>query len=100
EATFAKALPTDIGTPLYEQLKFKLDRRTLSSEALIERGRRMVADGVATPDIFRILIELLAKTGKETLAESLIARAVESHPDLNLELYEILQTNLKPSDGA
>lgn len=100
DAVFAKVLPADVGLPLHAQLKFKLDRRTLDSEALIERGRKMAADGLATPDIFRILIELLAEKGKETLAESLIAKAVESFPDLNLELYEILQRNLKTSDGA
>lgn len=100
EAVFAKILPADVGTPVHSQLKFKLDRKTLDAEALIERGRRMVAEGLATPDIFRILIELLAKAGKETLAESLISKAVESSPDLNLELYEILQKNLKSSTGA
>lgn len=87
-----------LGTPEHSRLAFKIDAATLHGDQLIERGRKLVLDGHGTPEIFESMVRLTAEAGKVTLAESMIARAVKTNPELRAHLYKILEENLnKPA---
>lgn len=95
DAACAKILPTDIGSPKHSQLRFKLDYHTVPHDRLIDKGRKLVTDGHANPEIYRLLVTLMSTQGKTTLAESVIAQALREHPTLRKELYEILAAGAK-----
>ncbi len=101
---FFKLLPIDEVDPVKAaQLKFKIDRFLLPADKVIASGRQLVTKGNATPEILKILVELIAKAGKSTLAESVIQKGLEKYPDLRKELFEILEANAvsvePPSEG-
>lgn len=95
EAFLAKILPADVGTAEYNRLSFKVGRHILPTDQVIEKGRKLVIAGQGNPEVFEYLVKTLALAGKELMAESIIARAVESHPQLRAPLYKILKENLK-----
>lgn len=94
EATefLSKAQPSDIGTAEHNRLAYRLDQFHLPKDELIERGRKLVMAGEGNPEIFEIVVRLMASSGKTTLAEAVINRAVQNHPELRTRLYELLQT--------
>ncbi len=79
----------DLGTAKHTQLTFKIVRYSSSPDAVIELGRKMVFDGKASPEVLKILVETLMKSGKKTLAESIIIKGCESFPEVRKELYEL-----------
>lgn len=92
QAFFKKAPPQMIGTAEYNRLSFKLDQFTANRDQLIDRGRKLVHEGQATPELYEIIVRLMAEEGKTTLAESVISRAVKQFPDIRVTLYKILET--------
>jgi DNA-binding NarL/FixJ family response regulator len=90
EGFFGKIQPHEIGTPEYARLSFKVDRFLLNQEQVIAKGRKIVSAGQATPEIYEVLVKILATAGKEPMAESIISKAMESHPELRTSLYKIL----------
>jgi tetratricopeptide (TPR) repeat protein len=89
-----KILPSDVGTVEFNRLNYRVDSVLLSPDQLIEKGRKLVQDGNATPDIFESLVLQLAKTNRKQLAEATILSAVAIYPDMRSSLYGILETNL------
>lgn len=85
---FAKILPSDVGSPIHSQLGFKVDSMILPRDQVMEKGRKLVMAGHGTPDIYRSMIDLTMALGKAPLAESVIAKAIETHPALRAELYK------------
>jgi len=92
QAFFGKIRPPDVGKEIYERLSFRIAEFTLSPEALVEKGRKLILAGYGTPDIFRFVVRKLVDLGKATLAETIILKAVETHPELRGELYAILES--------
>jgi DNA-binding response OmpR family regulator len=95
EYFLAKVQPHDVGTPEHARLAFKVDRHVLTPEQTIEKGRKIVSAGQGTPEVYEILVKTLALAGKEPMAESIISRALEDHPELRAPLYKVLSENLR-----
>lgn len=98
DALLTKALPSDIGSPVHSRLRFRIDGLMLPPSSVIERGRKLVNEGLATPEIYRLLVTLIVQEKKATLAETIITKAVQEHPDMRNELYGLLQQI--PSESA
>lgn len=81
----------DIGSAKQIQLNFKVCYYLLAPEVTIEMGRKIISENIATPDITKLTVKLAVKNGKIRLAESLIIKACETHPQIRKELYEILE---------
>lgn len=90
DSILVKALPSDIGTPLYNNLKFKVETYMLDANQVIEKGRKLVASGEASPDLYTHFVKFLMKNGKATLAESIASKAIAEHPTLREALLQIL----------
>lgn len=91
---FLKKVKTeDIGTPEFNRISFKVDRQVLSTPQLLERARKLVFSDQGTPEIFELVVKLLAQAGKDSLAESVIEKAMETNPELRKPLYKILDDN-------
>jgi tetratricopeptide (TPR) repeat protein len=94
----AKAPQSNVGSAEHSRLVFKVDQMTLPPGQLIERGRQIVMSGNGTPEIYKIVVRLMAEEGKTTLAEAVISRAVSQDPNLREPLYKILDAHsAKPS---
>jgi response regulator of citrate/malate metabolism len=89
EEIFQKISPSDIGSPIHSQIQFRLDQRKLPAEEVMERGRKLVMDGHGNPEIYKILVEMLVKANKLTLAETIIGRAAKDDPQLQPILYAL-----------
>ncbi len=87
----------DYGKPAYERLSLMIDELTMTEEQIVERGRKLIFEGQGTPEIFIIVVEKSAALGQGTLAESVISKAVETHPELQQALYQIMSENLPGS---
>lgn len=96
----AKTPQSMIGSAEHSRLLFKVDEAVMPSSQLIERGRQIVMSGKGTPEIYLIVVRLMAKEGKTTLAEAVISRAVSEDPKLRESLYKILDENLPKSSAA
>lgn len=94
-----KAQASTVGTPEHNRLAFKVDLHVLSRSQMIERARKLVQNGEATPDLYKTIVELMVTDGKVTLAESVIARAVQEFPDLRASLFAILESK-SPKQSA
>lgn len=91
-ADFLKKLPAEeVGGADHARLSFKVDRLELPKEQLVERGRRIVMDGMGTPELYEQIVILMAELGKTALAESVINRAVTDHPEMRERLYKLLE---------
>lgn len=91
QTIFTKVLPSDVGTPIHSQIGFKVDSLSMPRDQVIERGRKLVNAGHGNPDIYRTMIQLTMDAGKASLAESVIAKAIETHPSLRAELYKLFE---------
>jgi CheY-like chemotaxis protein len=91
-AFLGKVLLEDINQPHHSQLVFRVDQLTLTKNELMERGRKLIMSGQGSPEIFESVVRLMAEKGKVTLAETMIGKALETHPDLKDRLYEVLET--------
>ncbi len=87
----SKVLMEDINTPHHSQLMFRVDQLVLPKHELIERGRKLIMSGQGSPEIFENVIKLMAERGKTILAETMINKALETHPDLKDHLYQVLE---------
>jgi DNA-binding NarL/FixJ family response regulator len=94
EGFLGKVLPAEVGSPHQSRLSFKVDRYLLTQEQVIEKGRKLVAAGHGTPEVYEILVKVLAAAGKEPMAEFMISRALETFPQMRSPLYKILTENL------
>ncbi len=92
-----KAPQSTIGTPEHSRLLFRVDQMTLSREQLVERGRKLVMAGEGSPEVYQIVVRLMAEEGKTTLAEAVISHAVAEVPSLRPVLYKILEESRKVS---
>ncbi|MDX9732005.1 MAG: tetratricopeptide repeat protein [Bdellovibrionales bacterium] len=97
KAFLDKSSPLDQGTPGFHRLSFRIAQATLPKDKLISIGREIVLSGHGEPDIFRSVVQLVAESGREILAETLIAKAVETAPDMRSELYGVLERILRTS---
>jgi tetratricopeptide (TPR) repeat protein len=95
ENFLAKAHAHEFGTPEHNRLGFKVDRFVLSPDRVIEKGRRLVAEGHGNPEVYEALVRILATAGREPMAESIISKALETHPEMRVPLYKILHENLR-----
>lgn len=78
----------------YDRLRLRVDEMVLTREEIAERARKMVLSGKGTPEIFELSVKAMAQLGKETLAEAIIGKAMETHPELRQSLYKLLNDNL------
>lgn len=86
-----KAPAHTLGSPEHSRIAFKVDAATLNPEQLVERGRKLIMDGLGTPEIYESVVKLMASAGKLTLAESVIGRALKTNPEMRGTLYKILE---------
>jgi len=91
DAVFQKSPSNEVGSDIHTRIRFKIDQATLDPDQIMERGRKLVLAGQATPEIYKNLVLLMTQMGKSTLAESMIAKAVVQYPELRDSLYEILK---------
>lgn len=85
------ALPSDVGSRTFNGLKFKVERHNLPPEKVIERGRKLVSENQATPEIYLLVIESLVTSNKMLVAEGVVAKALMEYPEMRTELYQILE---------
>lgn len=90
-AFFKRLPPEAVGGPEHAQLGFKIDSFTLPKDQLLERGRKIVMAGQASPELYEKIVMLMAEAGKTALAETVINRAVADHPEMRGILYRILE---------
>jgi DNA-binding response OmpR family regulator len=95
EIFLGKTAPADAGTPHLARLVLKVDQKVLSKDQLAEKGRKLILDGHGTPEIFQMIIQTYAELGKESQAEAMIAKALETQPDMRATLYQLLSDHLK-----
>ncbi len=89
---FFKMLPPeDANSPIYAQLKFRIDCSVLPPPKLVEAGRQIIVAGKANESIVRMVVELMAKEGRITQAEAMIQKGVEMFPAMRQELFAILE---------
>jgi len=88
----AKISVNDRGTTDYNRLAFKVDAVTLGKEQVVEKGRQLILTGGGSPEIYELVVRLMAEAGKITLAEGVISRALTDFPDMRAALYKILET--------
>ncbi len=100
EAFLTKAEAEETNSPAYHRISFMVAQHTSTTSELMTRGRQLVFAGLANAEVYRIVVQLFAQAGKETMAESIIARAVQTIPDLRGPLYEVLEQNLPKGDAA
>lgn len=91
ETVLHRVLPADVGTKLYNQMRFRMEQKRLPLELWVERGRKLVQGGEANAEVYRLVVQGLARMGRATLAESVIAQAVKEEPELRSSLYAILE---------
>jgi tetratricopeptide (TPR) repeat protein len=95
EIFLGKTAPADAGTPPLARLVLKVDQKVLPKDQLAEKGRKLILDGHGTPEIFQMIIQTYAELGKEAQAEAMIAKALETQPDMRATLYQLLADHLK-----
>jgi CheY-like chemotaxis protein len=89
---FFKYIRSDeINSAKHQQLNFKIGRFILSPDQLIEMGRKIITEKKASPEVARLVIKLAIDGGKQTLAESLIIKSVETFPEIRKDLYALLE---------
>lgn len=88
---FQKSPQSEVGSDIHTRIRFKIDQVLLPPEQIIERGKKLVLAGQASPEIYKTLVAMMSRMGKTTLAESMIAKAVDQYPELREVLYKILQ---------
>lgn len=91
ERAFSKVSASNVGTPEYNRLAFKIDSVVRPSEKVIEQGRKLVSEGQADPAIYRRMVKLAVESGRLPLAETVIAKALTTHPELRESLYGMLE---------
>lgn len=82
--------PDDRGSAEYLQLDFEVARQTRETHETLEKGKRLIADGKATPTIFKEVVKILIDQNRMTTAEEVIFKAAKSYPDMRAELYSML----------
>lgn len=100
EHFLTKTEAEEMNTPSYHRMAFMVAQHTANADELMNRGRQLVFAGLANADVYRIVVRLFAQAGKETMAESIIARAVQMNPELRTSLFEVLETHLPQRDEA
>lgn len=85
-------LPQDVGTKTFNGLKFKVDRHMLPPDKVIERGRRLVSENQATPEIYLMVVESLVGQEKLRIAEGVVAKALMEYPEMRTALYGLLES--------
>lgn len=101
EHFLTKTEAEETNTPSYHRMSFMVAQHTANAVELMNRGRQLVFAGLANADIYRIVVKLFAQADKQTMAESIIARAVYTNPELRTSLFEVLESNLpSPNDTS
>ena len=81
----------EFGKKIHSQMSFLIDLLTVGSrDTIIEKGKKLVAQGFADRESYRQLVRYLVDTDKMTLAEDITAKAVRDFPDLREELYSLV----------
>ena len=89
---FLSKFPRDqFGLKSYSQLGFLIDQYLLPRQEVIERGRKLVAQGYADSESYRCLVRILLEEDRKTLAEDVVTKAVRDFPDLRKELYDLIE---------
>ncbi len=88
---FLKSPQSEIGSDVHTRIRFKIDQMLLPPDQIIERGKKLILAGQASPEIYKTVVALMTRMGKTTLAESMIAKAVTQYPELRESLYKILE---------
>jgi tetratricopeptide (TPR) repeat protein len=95
EAFLRKTAPQDAGTAHLARLVLKVDQMVLSKEQFAERGRKLILDGHGNTEIIESVIIAYAQLGRETQAEMIVTKALETQPDRRATFYKILADHLK-----
>jgi tetratricopeptide (TPR) repeat protein len=85
---------TQIGTKAYESLQFLVQSKLVPVSELIERGRKLSANGRLDAECYEVFVKILLESRKITLAEDITAKALREYPELRptlTELYEKFQ---------
>src|SRR5690606_768369 len=90
-AFLGKASKSDLGSPAFQKLSFKVDTFTLPANELLERGRKLIMQGYGNREIYTRVVELMVNAGKITLAETVTQKAIQDIPDLKQTLYQIIE---------
>lgn len=85
----------DVGGVKHIQLNFKIGVHVVAPDAALEMGRKIIIDGNSTPEVTKKVVQLALESGKKTLAESLILKGSQAHPEIRKELYELLDRQSK-----
>ncbi len=80
----------DVGSTKYIQLNFKIGVNLISADAALEMGRKIIVEGKSTPEMTKKVVKMALDAGKVTLAESLIIKGSQAHPEIRKELYDLL----------
>jgi tetratricopeptide (TPR) repeat protein len=84
--------PEDITLPAFRLISFRVDEFVLTDNQVIESGKKLINDGMATAEVYRTVVRLLAKQKRNNNAEAVISQAISQFPDLRKELYAMLES--------
>ncbi|HAG91434.1 MAG TPA: hypothetical protein DCL41_06165 [Bdellovibrionales bacterium] len=80
-------------TPKFLQMEFQVGKAKLPPHELITKGKKLIDEGTATPDICNDVIKLLMSQDKATMAEQAAFKAAQLFPDFREKFYAILKVS-------
>ncbi len=90
---FVKMYPPEAQTSAaYIEADFEACKGHMSPWELIQKGKKLIDDGLATPSICRTVIGLLIEQKKETAAEQVIYKATILFPELRNEFRSLMSS--------
>ncbi|MCB0349257.1 MAG: response regulator [Bdellovibrionales bacterium] len=73
--------PEEIGDKLYRQLLFKIKTHKMPYDSVIEMGKGIINEGIASPEIYATVFNLLKNTPHEALLKTLVTKAIQQFPN-------------------
>jgi DNA-binding response OmpR family regulator len=82
----------EVGKKVHSQMSFLIDLQSIGDrDILIEKGKKLVAQGFADRESYRQLVQYLVDLNKTVLAEDITGKAVRDFPELREELYAMIE---------
>ncbi|MFZ4404812.1 MAG: tetratricopeptide repeat protein, partial [Pseudobdellovibrionaceae bacterium] len=87
----AKFPAEEVGGPAHSTLSFLVDWYLLPAQDVIEKGKKLVAQGYADKECFRALVKVCLNHGRKTAAEDAASKAVIKYPEIREEIYRLFE---------
>lgn len=84
--------PEDRESAEFLQLDFEVVRRTRQPAEALDKGKSMIDEGKANPEVYREVVKILIAQNKTTAAEEVIFKSAKDFPELRAELYSLIES--------